>query len=67
MDIIGSSGFVNEFRALESAFIGASSNTEEKSGSKLIDAHNTIFNMGGSFCTVAMLSLTFSFGCSPSR
>ncbi|PUU84159.1 hypothetical protein B9Z19DRAFT_1060421 [Tuber borchii] len=58
VDIIDSSGSVNRFCALESASICGSTNTEEKSGSKLIDTHNTIFNMGGSFWIVAMLSMT---------
>ncbi|PUU77219.1 hypothetical protein B9Z19DRAFT_181475 [Tuber borchii] len=44
---IGSYGFSYEFRVLESASISGISNTKEKSGSRLADAYNTIFNMGG--------------------
>ena len=43
LDIIGFSDFGYEFRALESASIGGSSNVGEKSGFELADAYNTIF------------------------
>ena len=33
----------------------------EHSGSKLANAYNTIFNMGGPFRIVTMLSMTFPF------
>ena len=61
LDIIGSSSFGNEFRALESASIRGSSNTEEKSSSELADEHNTVFDVGGPFWIVVMLSMIFPF------
>lgn len=61
LDIIGSFSFGNEFSALESAAIRGSSNTEERSGSELADEHNTVFDVGGPFWIVAMLSTIFPF------
>ena len=61
LDIIGSSDFSYKFRALESTSISGSSNIGEKSSSELVDAYNTIFNMGGSSRIVAMLSTIFPF------
>ncbi|KAG0133876.1 cytochrome P450 [Tuber indicum] len=57
LDIIGSSGFGYEFRALESASV--SGNPEERSGSELADAYNTIFNVGSPSRIVAILSMIF--------
>jgi len=59
LDIIGSSGFGYEFHALESASISGSSNSEEKSGSELAEAYNTIFNRGRPSRILAILSLIF--------
>ncbi|RPA96817.1 cytochrome P450 [Choiromyces venosus 120613-1] len=59
LDIIGSSGFGYEFRALESASISGSDTTVENSGSELADAYNTIFNMGSPSRNVAILSMIF--------
>ena len=58
-DIIRYSGFGYEFRTLESSSISGNSNTKKNSGSELADAYNTIFNIGGRFRMVAMLSMTF--------
>ena len=60
-DIIRYSGFGYKFCMLESASIGSNSNTKKNSGSELADAYNTIFNIGGRFRMVAMLSMTFPF------
>ena len=61
LDIIGSCGFGYEFRALESASVSGGSNIEDKSGSELADAYNTIFNTGGPSRIVAMLAMIFPF------
>ena len=61
LDIIGSCGFGYEFRALESASISGGSNIEDKSGSELADAYNTVFNTGGLSRMVAILSIIFPF------
>ena len=60
-DIIRYSSFGYEFCMLESASISSYSNTKENSGSELENACNTIFDMGGPFRIVTMLSMTFSF------
>ncbi|CUS11563.1 unnamed protein product [Tuber aestivum] len=59
LDIIGSCGFGYEFRALESASISGSSDTEEKSGSELANAYNTIFNKGSPSWIAVVLSTIF--------
>jgi len=61
LDIIGSCGFGYEFRALESASISGSSNSQEKSGSELAEAYNTIFNMGSPSRIGAILTLILPF------
>ena len=61
LDIIGSSGFGYEFRAVESASIKGSSNTKEESGFELADACNTTPNMGGPSRTAVMPSIIFPF------
>jgi len=61
LNAINSSSLSYEFYALKSASINGSSNTEEKSGSELADAYNTIFNMGDPSRIVAMLSMIFPF------
>ena len=60
-DIIRYSDFGYEFCMLESASISSYSNTKENSGSELANACNTIFNMGGPFWIMTMLSMTFPF------
>lgn len=61
LDIVGSSGFDYEFRALESASISDSINSKEKSGPELVDAYNTVFGTGSPPRVAGTLPMIFPF------